>query len=521
MLIPGGADFRDPSDAPGGPFSYQRHAIVPVTIQSADRDVASVEIAAGGMRVSSTTGSSCVADGGYCRVVPLPLSSSPLAGMRGTVSLEAWARDDLGNERQVDAGQLTISRWAFSFDGGSIDNRFSMSTTGDLVIAKASQSQIIVLRPDGTTAATWNTTFAPVGSAAVGMTPGQSNGRMVYVLESDQAGNSRGEAFFLDQPAIPSPAIWAPSAVRAKLTTWGPVLRTDPMAGNEEVVAIFRDSSDKPIAAWAALVRASGSSTSGTRISPDTYSAGGNDLFVVASGGQLTATDGNALFGFSGLSMTNFVDLQERGNPRTQSNPGITSLIGLNSGDVVGLTRVAGTSAFFRANFPATIMPSTASTSDRMLTDVVFGGGTTYFVPFVLPPRGRLCRSDLNSSSFTCTTDSTENVVGGLALGASGTLYDVAERLPSGPTVLQVRTASSLALQTELPLPAGLATWTTLTPTCINGEPVIGATLSSGLIVFLSTDARGIDTSADWPMRGHDPSATWNTSTPLTGFACP
>ncbi|MDP1922213.1 MAG: hypothetical protein Q8L14_38600 [Myxococcales bacterium] len=55
----------------------------------------------------------------------------------------------------------------------------------------------------------------------------------------------------------------------------------------------------------------------------------------------------------------------------------------------------------------------------------------------------------------------------------------------------------------------------------VAGDPVIGCVDTVGRIVFVSTDARGIDTTADWPMEGHDPAKTFNTATDLTRYACP
>ncbi len=57
-------------------------------------------------------------------------------------------------------------------------------------------------------------------------------------------------------------------------------------------------------------------------------------------------------------------------------------------------------------------------------------------------------------------------------------------------------------------------------PPCPSGTTCVGCLDGQARILFLETDGRGIDTTAEWPMLGHDPGMTFNQSTPLGGYAC-
>jgi len=63
----------------------------------------------------------------------VPLAATALSGLRGDWAVTAQVTDDLGNQTTSDAGRLVVSRWAWSFDGGSAVNGFSMSRAGWLV----------------------------------------------------------------------------------------------------------------------------------------------------------------------------------------------------------------------------------------------------------------------------------------------------------------------------------------------------------------------------------------------------
>jgi hypothetical protein len=132
-----------------------------------------------------------------------------------------------------------------------------------------------------------------------------------------------------------------------------------------------------------------------------------------------------------------------------------------------------------------------------------------------------VCRTAQPAGSFVCAQANPKDQTSGIALGAGDTLYTVVTRAPANDTLLQVRTGATLALRYEIPLPGVTGACLSLTPTCIDGNPVIGCVDTVGRIVFVSTDARGIDTTADWPMEGHDPAKTFNSATDLTRYACP
>lgn len=249
---------------------------------------------------------------------------------------------------------------------------------------------------------------------------------------------------------------------------------------------------------------------------------------TVATGGALTGTDGNRLFGFSGSGGGNgsfrFLEERSTGIQTPGTFIAINSISALLSppANVVGVGNTTGGGrTFFQASFPTSFNQALAGVPNNSLFGIVASGSTVHFTAtseatFV----GRLCRGSVSSTTITCTSDPTESVGNSIALGEGDTIYNVASRPPSNAAFLQVRTASTLALRWEAPL--GVSTpCLNLTPTCINNVPMVGCIDLTGRIVFIATDARGIDVSADWPMLGHDPGTTWNASTPLTPFACP
>jgi hypothetical protein len=190
--------------------------------------------------------------------------------------------------------------------------------------------------------------------------------------------------------------------------------------------------------------------------------------------------------------------------------------------NVVGVGNTTGGGrTFFQASFPTSFNQALANAPNDALFGILASGSTVYFVAtsqtnFV----GRLCRGSISSTSLTCTSDPTESISNAAALGEGDTIYAIASRPPSTQALLQVRTASTLALRWEAPLGVSMPCLN-LTPTCINGVPMVGCIDLTGRVVFVATDARGIDVNADWPMLGHDPGTTWNASTPLDSFACP
>ncbi len=527
----GGADFRDPTEVTGGPALWRRHDTVSVTVQSPSSDVnaAGVEVALAGARVLASTGTNCSSDGGFCRVVPMPLSAPALNGLRGSFSVEAFGADTLGNTSAIDAGTVAVSRWAFSFDGGSPTNGFSLATTGELVVPHSGRRALTVLRGNGSLFASWPTQYASLIYAAVGQVPERTAGRFIYVMERGASDISFGEAFPFDRgPAVAGlVATWAPETTRNSLSSLGPILRVDPLNGNEEVATLFRDPNSKPAAVWAALVRSLGSIQFGTRVATPASAVIGPTIFsAVATGGVITATDGTSLFGFagSGGGSGSLSFLEERGVPFIQT-PGsflsVASLIALPSSEVFGVgARSGGFRGLFRATFPGSFVQSAAQWSE-FIGSAVSRNDVVYVTVDPNGPAGRVCRVTWNQATPSCTSDPTESISSQLALGEGDTLYDIAVRPPSQQALLQVRSATTLALRWESPLPGTSNQCLGLTPTCINGTPVVGCVDLQGRIIFLATDARGIDSAAEWPMLGHDPGTTWNQTTPLSPFTCP
>ncbi|MBL8918266.1 MAG: hypothetical protein JNJ54_05360 [Myxococcaceae bacterium] len=523
----GGADFRDPTEVAGGSALFRRHDNLAVTVQSPSADLApaTVEVVVGGSRVSASTGSACGSDGGFCRTVSVSLSTPPLPGLRGSMAVQALGADLLGNPTTLDAGTVTVSRWGFQYDGGSPLNGFSVSSAGELIIPHAGHSQIYVLRADGTRLISWGTRYPSAIYVAVGQVSERTLGRFIYAFERGAADATYGEAFRLDS-MIASPVQWTNDATRASSSALGPVLRVDPTNGEEEVAMLYRAPNGKPAAVWAALVRASGAAQFGTRVAtPSSLNIGATIQSVVATGGVITATDGASLFSFGGSQPINLLFLEERGVPFLQT-PGsfiaVQNLIGLPSNEVMGVGRAASLAyGFFSATFPSTFTPSFAQFSE-LVSSPLSKGGVVYLVATDTSTYvGRLCRTTLLASVHTCTVDPGESIQNAIALGEGDTLYDIALRPPSQQALLQVRSASTLQLRWESPLPGTVGQCLGLTPTCINGVPVVGCVDLQGRIIFLQTDARGIDTTAEWPMLGHDPGTTWNQTTPLTPFACP
>jgi hypothetical protein len=522
----GGSDFRDPQEVASGVNLFRRHETVNVAIQAGVPDVnpASVSVSVGGVSTPAQSGSNCSTDGGFCRLVPIRLDGPPLPSLRANFAVTATGADLLGNSSFADAGVVGVSRWVFSFDGGSATAGFALTPSGKLVVPHPQNNHIVLLREDGARQATWSlSSSAPF--VAVGQVPlsSGSRSRLVYAL-ARPGGGSEGIAFSYDVPATPG-LIWAGFAMRTGLNQGGPVLRVDPANGAEEVALVYQDSTSlKPAAFWYQSVGPS-EGQSQVRVPTGTATIAGSVSSVVATAGALTATDGNRLFGFSGNG-NSFRFLEERSigiqSPGTFTT--INSIAGLLTppANVVGVGNTTGGGrTFFQASFPTSFNQALANAPNDALFGILASGSTVYFVAtsqtnFV----GRLCRGSISSTSLTCTSDPTESISNAAALGEGDTIYAIASRPPSTQALLQVRTASTLALRWEAPLGVSMPCLN-LTPTCINGVPMVGCIDLTGRVVFVATDARGIDVNADWPMLGHDPGTTWNASTPLDSFACP
>lgn len=412
--------------------------------------------------------------------------------------VRASASDDLTNETDVDAGSLAVSRWAFSFDGGSSVNGFSVASRA-LVIPKTGSSVVLSLRLNGGPPYSVSTLYPPVRNAVIAA-------NTVYVLEYDANSlASQGEAFDL---ALTNARIWASDAVRSGIQTAGPILA---IRGSSDSVA----SAFKLGVVWSVFDNGSridfGTSANAPSSTSDPFSA-------VGRGFKVAATDGTSLFTFSGSSSSSFAGLEVS---QTLALPtpfaSVTHLVGVTSG-VVGLGIGMGLNRSFAAT-PAAFTPWAAQAAETFGPPVA-GSGTLYFSR-QYGSFSVVCRTAEAAGSFVCAQANLQDQTSGVALGAGDTLYTVVTRAPSNTTLLQVRVASTLALRYEIPLPGVTGACLSLTPTCVDGNPVIGCVDTVGRLVFVSTDARGIDTTADWPMEGHDPAKTFNTATDLTPYACP
>lgn len=511
-LFAGGLDFRDPLDTTGGPPSWRRHEVLPLKVESSSADLmaSSVQLSVAG---SPWTGPllGCgpdggVTDAGYCRIAQVSLGAVPLLGLRDVVSFEVSARDDLGNVSSADAGAV-LTRWAFSFDGGSAQNGFALGSN-TLVVPNTATSSVHVVSAGGAPRGTVTTNYPPVRDVAVG----QLVPERFYTLELlPGSGDSSGEAYEVGQLA--NHARWAPDAVRTSLERSGPMLATS--GGRETVAAVFRSSG--VTAVWASFSAAMLEQNSTSAAGP---TATATPLKAVALGPQVIATDGASLFNFAGSAL--FQGLAPDSTTQTPPAPftSIGEVLGRRNGKLVGWGSGGGAQRVFEANVPSGFNQWPAMAGEP-LTAPVFGAGALYFLK-LSGTFSTTCRTTSAMGSYTCATTNPQELGSALALGAGDTLYVAIKKQPGNQLVIQVRTASTLALRDEIPVPgAAPGGCTSLTPTCIAGDPVIGCVDTVGRIAFVFTDARGIDTTADWPMEGHDPGKTFNTATDLTPYGCP
>ena len=515
--ITGGLDFRDPSEIAGGPALFRRHDAPTITVQAPAADVnpASVVLSVGTSSVQAQTGTNCSLDGGFCRALSFDLSQPALPALRGDLIVGVAGADVRGNTSATDAGTLTVSRWYSAFDGGSQFNFFSLAETGELVVPNSGTSRVTVLNSLGAPRANFVAQGQPLGAVAVGQVR-ISGTRYLYTLELVAGGQTVGEAMPLDRPADPIVG-WTGASVRTGLYG-APIIRTDPNNSAEEVASIYviGDSFGgwKSAADWRSLV----TGQVGTRIANFFQGLQNSITSVAGIGGRFIATDGVKLFGFRGSS-SNFTFLEEIGTPFTLT-PGsytqVNQLAATSSTEVGGIGLATGASGLFSSVFPTAFTPSVATTADFPNYSLHKQGTAWFPVRTVATNVDRICSATLTSTAFTCLSD-VNGVVYRFALGANDTLYLLVARGAS--RVLQVRTASTLALQWETVLP--VACELSLVPTCLQGRPVIGCLDGQARILFLETDGRGIDTAAEWPMLGHDPGMTFNQSTPLGGYACP
>jgi hypothetical protein len=520
VAVAGGLDFRDPLDAPSGPFSWRRHDVVPVRLESSSADVqaSTIDLTVANVRWSGQL-AGCgpdggVTDGGFCRIANVALVESPVQGLRGTIPVAAFVQDDLGNSTTVDAGVLSVSRWLFSYDGGSANNGFSVSRAGWLVIPNTALSQISVVASNGSPIGSVVTRQPPVRNAAIG----QQTPEFLYSLEVNSAGRSAGAAYDLAQL---TDTVWAADETRRRVQRSGPILVS--RSGTDSVAAAF-ELAGGVAASWAVFssagIQSSGLSAVGPSLAADAgASPFGLGVGVVGVAGVLTVTDGRSFFSLAGPTMRSFGQLAP--DTKAQQTPSnitpINHLIGMTT-EVAGTTLSSGVPSLFTADFTRMTFTPWDVPAPGAMSEPIAGGASMYFVRDA-GVSSFVCRIQRAAGSTTCVQ--AQGWTSGIALGAGDTLYAVVARPPMNASFLQVRTASTLALRYEIPLTGVTGACLSLTPTCIGGNPVIGCVDTVGRIVFVSTDARGIDTSADWPMEGHDPAKTFNSATDLTQYSCP
>lgn len=487
--------------------------MVPVRIESTSLDIlsSSVEVDVGGALYAGQL-AACIADGGpsdagYCRVANVSLSDVPLQGVRGALPVRVQARDDLGNQSANDAGTLSVSRWAFSFDGGSLNNGFSVAPSGAVVIPDSIGSQIVTIDARGRLLATIGTTHPPVRNVAIGTNNAVET---VHVLATSSSGVSYGVSYDLMTSAMKG--VWAAEAMRRGVQRDGLALSA---TASKETLAFAYRVNNNIVADWAVFSGGGYAGAGTTALGPTVASV---NLRAVANGNQLHATDRQSLFLFS-ASMPSFDQLSVNSASQGLPSPftGITDLIGLGPGGA-GLALDTNSSRVFSSVFPSGFTAWAGQSPDQF-TRPVAKSGTVFFVR-TTGLAASICRSQAGAGTFVCTAMPGQEQVTDIALGAGDTLYTVVTRLPSNASFLQVRTASTLALRDEISLPGVTGGCLTLTPTCVLGRPVIGC-VDTAHIVFVFTDARGVDTTADWPMEGHDPAKTFNTATDLSQYACP
>ncbi|MER2566083.1 MAG: hypothetical protein ABTQ32_35505 [Myxococcaceae bacterium] len=483
--------------------------MVPVRIESdaTDLQASSVQLLVSGA-VSAEPLLGCASDGGFtdggfCRVGLVRLWSVSLDAGRAQVDVTARANDDLLNQSVADAGTILVSRWFASFDGGSGVNGFSLLSS-TLVVPKTGTSEVVLVPLDGGASLAVKTSYPPVRNVALGRT-------FIYVYEFETT-TLFGVGQTFDSASLTAGPDWAPDVSRPNSQLGGPITAFN---GTTENVAIVT----KYGATWSVFDRSTRVSTGSSATSLQN-AVGTVPLVAVGVGYKLYAAGLDTLYTLSGSS-TVFGQLEpQQAYALPTPYTSISSMIGI----VGGSDRVAGVGVgggLFRTFSSSSVLlsPWAAQVAEPLELPIA-GQGVLYFVRN-FGSFSVACRSTQTSGSLLCAQVNLQDRTTSLALGAADTLYSAVVRTPGGESYIQVRAASTLALRYDIPLPGVVGGCSTLTPTCIGGSPVIGCVDTVGRLVFVSTDARGVDPADNWPMEGHDPSKTFNASTDLTPYACP
>ncbi|MBL8935585.1 MAG: hypothetical protein JNM69_13600 [Archangium sp.] len=477
--------------------------MIPVRVESSshDLDPASIRVSLGGefgnVPIGCTgdggIGDGGLADGGFCRIVPLSVSLGTFPGLRGSLELLATAADDVGNTALADAGLVQITRWGFSYQS-SAGNGFALGFGGSLVIPSTGNSTLTILDSAGGLLSSRNLAMPPTNNVGIG----QEAPQVVYVLESGTL--SRGVTYMLK--------------TEDQLSDWAVEERRDdlfpyPLVAESSVSALY-SSSGKVKTSWASY-----QGTVATTGFAEILSFDGGIAGAAASGGQVHVTDGYSVFGFSG-STTSFNRLG--GQMRIQTPPGfssITHLIGSSTG-----FSGSGNSGGVNRHFDGSLFSSApwGAGFTEVLGQPIKGQNNLYFIQ-MYGSWSTVCLTKQVTGSTNCVAGTISDNLVSIALGGSKTLFVSLVR--GGVAFLQVRDSDTLVFRDEMRLPGATGACIGLTPTCIQGSPFVGCVDSTGRIVFVSTDASGVDTLADWPMQGHDPGRTYNHKTNLRPYACP
>jgi hypothetical protein len=401
---------------------------------------------------------------------------------------------------------MPVSRWSFSFDGGSATNSMSQmfELAARIAIPRTSRGDLLALDVQTGTVYSAGLTRAPTKHVAIGH-------RTIAVITNDVG--ARVMSGELWDKNLTTRVFWAAEAVRPNMMATGPVMRVTTTGAG--VAALYAPDTLVPEVVWAELdtagaIRNQGSAAAQFSISAPTFQA-------VGVGGTLLGTGGSEFIKLAEAA-ANFRNLSFDGTRQTLTIPmaGVSTLIS-HDGGVAGV----GTSASdYRVFSGAFLSPQTfwnATSAEPMLSPVASRDAIFFIRDF--GGYSVACRTGKGAASTVCHLPVFSERQGALALGAGQTLYVSATS--SAGSVIQVRDQQTLALRDTIPLPGVVGLCNSLMPTCLSGNPVLGCVDSVGKLVFLSTDARGIDTTADWPMEGHDPSRTFNAATDLAPYACP
>jgi hypothetical protein len=356
-----------------------------------------------------------------------------------------------------------------------------------------------------------NLLYPPIRNVALG----QLNAGLVLVLmyrPSD--GVSMGEV--LDIANLQNRiGIWAfETNVRSFVQRRGLVLHSN--ASSEDfVVAAFLSTG--LTAAWARLsgggIAEFGTTDAG---SLQVASPPGDTLSAAGAASTIAVTDGISVFQIQlNRREPEVIDRQIfLQTPLT----GISQLIAHSTGEFVGIANGPSVVRPFSATFPSSFF-AWPSFSPEVVGEPIADDTWMYF-PRSGGSYSYVCTVKRNSLAYTCANANPNEEVSGIALGTNRTLYTVVRRVSANATYLQNRDRSTLAVRSEFALPGVVGACNTLTITCIAGKPAAGCVDSVGRLVFVSVD-EGIETSAGWPMEGHDPGRTFNASTPLEPYSCP